>query len=136
MNLSENTIKNLLTVAVGSVGAILAFGETGSSNIGMVTLPTYLVIGASAGIGGFAADMLSDGVIKRLPTNPRLQNVESLVVRLGLAGGGTALALKLTTGLPGQNVLKAAGLGAVSKAGGEWLNSNVISVKRSGFILK
>lgn len=137
MNLSENTIKNLLTAVVGSVGGIMLFGETGSSNIAnMITLPTYIVIGASAGIGGFTADMFSDNIIRRLPTNPKLKNAESLAVRLGLAGGATSLALKLTTGLPNENVAMAFGLGAASKIGGEWLNNNVVSVKRSGFILQ
>lgn len=137
MNFSENTIKNLLTAIVGGLGGVIVFGETGSSNIAnMINVPTYVVIGASAGVGGFVADMFSDNIIRRLPTNPRLMNVESLAVRLGLSGTGTALALKLTTGLPNENILKGFGLGAVSKAGGEWINNNVVSVKRSGFIMQ
>ncbi len=63
-----------------------------------------------------------------IPQNPNWANAESLVVRLRLAGGATAAALKFGAGIPNQNLIKAFGLGVGSKAAGEWISSNVVKV--------
>jgi len=128
MNLGETTTKALLTGAVAAAGSTILFGEYGTSNIGGIQLPSMVVIGGSAAIGSWASDALSDSVIKMIPQNPNWANAESLVVRLGLAGGATAAAMKFTTGLPNENLLMAAGLGAGSKAAGEWISTNVVKV--------
>jgi len=134
-NLGENTIKSLLTGVVAGVGSVMVFGETQSSNIVGMVLPSYLVIGGSAFAGSWVSDMVSDNIIRRIPQNPNWANAESLVVRLGVAGLATAGALKLTTGLPNENIPKAIALGAGAKIGGEWISNNVIFAKRSGFII-
>lgn len=136
MNLSETTIKALLTGAVASVGSVVLFGETQNSNIYGMNLPTYLVIGASGAVGSWVSDAFSDNIIRKLPNNAKWANAESLVIRLGLAGGATAMSMKLTTGLPNENIIQAAALGGGSKALGEWVNNNVVNAKRSGFIFK
>jgi hypothetical protein len=128
MNLGETTTKALLTGAVAAAGSTLLFKEYGTSNIAGMQLPSFVVIGGSAALGSWASDAFSDTVIKMIPQNPNWANAESLVVRLGLAGGATAAALKFGAGIPNQNLIKAAGLGAASKASGEWISTNVVKV--------
>jgi hypothetical protein len=43
--------------------------------------------------------------------------------------------MKVTTGLLNENILKAGALGAASKASAEWINDNIISAKRNGFLM-
>jgi hypothetical protein len=128
MNLGETTTKALLTGAVAAAGSTLLFKEYGTSNIAGIELPSMVVIGGSAALGSWASDAFSDTVVKMIPQNPNWANAESLVVRLGLAGGATAAALKFGAGIPNQNLIKAAGLGAASKASGEWISTNVVKV--------
>ncbi len=134
-NLGETTIKALLTGAVAGAGSALLFGETQNSNLGGMQLPTFLVIGGANAIGSWVSDAFSDNIISKIPQNPQWAHAESLAVRLGLSGGASALAMKITTGLPNENILKAGALGAASKAGAEWINDNIISAKRSGFLM-
>jgi hypothetical protein len=80
--------------------------------------------------------MVSDNIISKLPQSAEWAKAESIAIRLGVAGSASALALKFTTGLPNENLIKAAALGAGAKVGGEWISNNVINVNRSGFIVK
>jgi len=128
MNLGETTTKALLTGAVAAAGSTVLFGEYGTSNIGGVNLPSFVVIGGSAALGSWASDAFSDTILKMIPQNPNWANAESLVVRLGLAGATTAGALKFTAGLPNDNIPLAIGLGVGSKAAGEWISTNVVKV--------
>ncbi len=128
MNLGETTTKALLTGAVAAAGSTILFGEYGTSNIGGVNLPSFVVIGGSAALGSWASDAFSETIIKMIPQNPNWASAESLVVRLGLAGATTAGALKFTAGLPNDNIPLAFGLGAGSKAAGEWISTNVVKV--------
>jgi len=134
-NFGETTIKAALTGTVAAAGSALLFGETQNSNIGGMQLPTYLVIGGANAVGSWVSDTFSDNIISKIPQNPQWAHAESLAVRLGLAGGASAIAMKVTTGLPNENILKAGALGAASKASAEWINDNIISAKRNGFLM-
>jgi hypothetical protein len=128
MNLGETTTKALLTGAVAAAGSTFLFGEYGTSNVAGIQLPSFVVVGGSAALGSWASDAFSDTVIKMIPQNANWASAESLVVRLGLAGATTAGALKFGAGLPNGNIPLAIGLGAASKASGEWLSANVVKV--------
>jgi len=128
MNLGETTTKPVLTGAVAAARSTLLFKEYRTSNIAGMQLLSFVVIGGSAALGSWAFDAFSNTVIKMIPQNPNWANAESLVVRLGLTGGATAAALKFRAGIPNQNLIKAVGLGAASKASGEWISTNVVKV--------
>ena len=134
-NFSDTTIKALLTGAVACVGSAYLFGETSNYNVAGLSLPSFVIIGGSAAGGSWVADAFSDNIINMIPQNPKYAKAESLAVRLGLAGATTALAMKFTTDLPNENLIKAVALGAGSKGAGEWINTNVVSVQRNGFML-
>jgi hypothetical protein len=134
MNLGDTTIKAGLTGVVAAVGASMLFGESGNSNVAGISLPTPIVIGAACAGGSWVSDMVSDNIISQIPQSVEWAKAESLAIRLGVAGGASALALKFTTGLPNENLIKAAALGAGSKAAGEWINTNVVSMARSSLV--
>lgn len=133
--LGEETTKALLTGAVSAVGSIVLFGETEQANLMGISLPAYLIVGGASAAGSWVSDVFSDNVIRMLPQANEWKHVESLAVRLGLAGGASALALKFTTGMPDSNLIKSFGLGAASKAAGEWTFNNVVNTNKSGFLL-
>ena len=135
MNLGENTTKALLTAAVAGIGSSLLFGETGTTEIGGFNFPIPVMVGASAGAGSWASDAFSDTILSSIPQNANYAKAEKLAVKLGVCGAATAFAMKMTTGLPNENILKAVGLGAASRAGADWISDNVINVNRSGLLV-
>jgi hypothetical protein len=135
MNLGETTTVALLTGGIAAAGSMLLFGETGNTTIGGISLPTPVIIGASAGVSSWASDAVSDMIIKKLPQSVNYANAEKLAVKLGVCGATTAIALKVTTGLPNENLIKAVALGAAARAAADWTNNNVINSTRSGFLV-
>jgi len=133
MNLGETTTIALLTGAIAGGASMFLFGESGNSNIGGISIPTPLLVGASAGVSSWASDAVSDMIIAKLPQSVNYANAEKLAVKLGVCGASTAIALKVTTGLPNENLLKAVALGAGARAAADWTNNNVINSTRSGF---
>jgi hypothetical protein len=135
MNLGETTTNALLTAAIAGVGSSFLFTDNGMANIGGISLPVPIVIGASAGAGSLVSDTFSDMILAKIPQSASFANAEKLTVKLGLCGASTALALKMTTGLPNENLIKAVALGAGSRAASDWTMNNVINTSRSGFLV-
>ncbi len=133
MNLGETTTNALLTAAIAGVGSSFLFTDNGMANIGGISLPVPIVIGASAGAGSLVSDTFSDMILAKIPQSASFANAEKLTV--GLCGASTALALKMTTGLPNENLIKAVALGAGSRAASDWTMNNVINTSRSGFLV-
>ncbi len=135
MNLGETTTNALLTAAIAGVGSSFLFTDNGMANIGGISLPVPIVIGASAGAGSLVSNTFSDMILAKIPQSASFANAEKLTVKLGLCGASTALALKMTTGLPNENLIKAVAQGAGSQAGGDWIRDNVINTSRYGFLV-
>ena len=136
MNLGDTTIKAGLTGVIAGLASSMAFGQTNQlQSVGQLTLPAYAWIGGAAAAGSWASDAFSDNVLRKIPQNPKYANAESVAVRLGLAGAVNVAALRLLVGLPtNDSMIKAFGVGAGSKAAGEWVHSNIIAMPRSNLV--
>lgn len=136
MKLTENTSKAILTGAIAGMSSALLFGENGTSSIGGMSIPTPAVIAAAGFAGSYVGDTFSDNVIKMLPKqSTQASNAEKFAVKMALSGGACAAAMKIGLNIPNDNLIKAAALGAGSKAGADYITNQVVNTKTNGFIL-
>lgn len=116
--------KALYTGTIGALGAWLLFSETGQSNFLNMQVPSAVAAGLGSAAGSVGSDLFSGFVIgKMLDQDASIKSVEATAVKLGVSGLTTVGALKFASGIdPSMNGFL---LGAGSKMGGDYLNTNV-----------
>ena len=112
----------LYTTAIGTAGAYFLFGEDGTQEFLSMSLPSSLAVGAAAGVGSVAGDLLSDMVIDRFDQSAAISDLETTSVKLGLSAAGTVATLQLASNVSPS--WQGAALGAGSKWGGDAVYAN------------
>ena len=64
-----------------------------------MNVPASVTVATSAAIGSAAGDILTDYVIKSMGQDKAIKNLESVAIKLGLAGASTVGSLKLVSGI-------------------------------------
>lgn len=128
-NMSVIGKKVIYSAAIGSVGAWLLGGESFSENLEFVGLNLPAPISAGLGIaaGSLTANLLDSYLLNMLFDNQSgVRQLESAVVRGGLAAGGSVAGMYYGSGIPPS--LNGAVLGVASYMGSEYLYNDLDSM--------
>lgn len=85
--------KGAITGVVAGAAAAYVFGESGSTTLMGVRMPTAVAIGAANGAASVAADMAHDYVLPHIPQSQKWGQIESAALGIGTAGASTTLIL-------------------------------------------
>jgi len=66
-------------------------------------------------LSSIACDVAHDYILPHIPQNEKIKNFESAGLNFAASGAGFVAGLKILTGLPNQNILKAGLFGGGSK---------------------
>jgi hypothetical protein len=126
MNLSDETIKALMTAAIGAVGSIVLMGE-GDTKVPIfgIDIPAPILIGAATGLSSFGADLAHDYVLPHIPKNEKLVNMEAAALSIGAGAIGTTGILYYGTGMPLSNWMNSSLLGGGSVVLGDYAHSKL-----------
>ena len=91
--------KALYTAASARLASYLLLNETGTSNVFGTNVPASVTVAMYAAIGSAAGNLLTDYVIKSMGQDKAIKNLESVAIKLGLAGASTVGSLKLVSGI-------------------------------------
>jgi hypothetical protein len=112
--------------------SMLFYGEIGQVELGGAMLPSAVPLIGS----GFGASMLSDLAhqyfFPLISPDNKMANAESALTSLVVSGGSTAGILKLTTGMPNENLPQAFVLGALIFGASDYIYANILSKKQRG----
>lgn len=116
-NLKDITKKALYSGAIGAAAGYFLFNETGNTEFFNMNLPSSVAVGGGVGLGSVASDLLSGFVINKLDQDQEIKTAESTAIKLGVAGLGSAVALKWGSGVDFS--IETVGVGAASKFAGD-----------------
>lgn len=121
-NFGDISKKAIYAGAIGAGAAYLLFNETGNSEFFNMQLPASVAAGAGTALGSVASDMLSGWVIDQMNQDDSIKSAESTAVKLGLAGVGSAVALKYGSGVDFSAESVMLGAGSKFAADAVWEN--------------
>lgn len=118
-----------ICAGISSIAALFLLNETGSSSLPIIGtyIPTYLLVGGATGISSIVGDYLVNEMSKKSQSINTMQYNELCVLKYAMSGLTTAASMKLLMDIPNSNLIKAAALGAASKAGAEWVDKRVMN---------
>ncbi len=124
MSSKKIALNAVCTAAVAGLATKMIFGDVNTVRYYDFAISAPLASASACALGSVASDVFSDQVIKRFAINNQIINSSTMAVQAGVCGAASA-GVMYFGGLPTQSLLKAFGLGAVSKLSGDYLNYKI-----------